>query len=288
MNFGLPLTPVSGRLFVRNAVAEPRGDFAYGKDHAAQLARFRNASLMVGVVEVPKSAELERMHDVRLNDHLWLDIHSSKQPRTHWPDMVREQDVGGILTDLQYATGFLPDSFEVFLRATMLPHDNPSMRWAFIIAPLARRLDALPKEGLYEFDAKSKGFRHLDGNIHIGEPPSAILRSPIWGPGGNYGFATSMEPEHFPAWLKAERAQQKSRSYSHREFPLFTHRVNERCGDKLVYTAEESANRDAVCKEVLREIMEMGPDELTAALAALPQEAANEPDVKTAPRKMRM
>lgn len=288
MNLGQPLTPVSGRLFIRNAVGEPRGDSAFGANHAAQVAKFKNASLMVGVVEVPKSADLERMHDVRLNDHLWLDIHSSKQPRTHWPQMVREQDAGGILTDLQYATGFLPDSFEVFLRATMLAHDNPSMRWAFIIAPLAHRLEALPKEGLYEFDAKTKGFKHLDSNIHMGEPPSAILRSPMWGPGGNFGFATSMEPKHFPVWLKAEREQQKVRSYGHREFPLFMHMVTERCGDKLVFTAEESAQRDAVCKEVLREIMGMGPDELTAALASLPQEAANEPVAKATPRKHRM
>lgn len=270
MQLGHQLHPVSGRLWIRSARAEPRGDNAFDSDRDARTERLKDALMLIGVVEVPKSADVERMHDVRLNDHLWLDIDQARKPRTHWPEMVREQDVGGILTDLSYAAGFLPDSFEVFLRSTMLKHDDPSKRWAFIIAALPRRLEALPKDGLYEFDSKTKGFRLVNTELFIGEPPSSVLNAAQWGPDGKYGFSTSLEPTHFPAWLAAERESQRTKSYIDPRFPLFAHLVKERSGDEMVHTAEQLQAHKKVCDTVMREIMAMSEEELAAATAQLP------------------
>lgn len=275
MNFGHELHKVaSGRIFIRAASAQPDCMRTNQNDYAAATERLRGAILMVGVVEIPKSIEVERLHDVRLNDHLWLDAENSRLPRTYHQGMVREMDAGGVLQDFQFARGFLPDSFEVFVRATMLQHAKPYMRWAYIIAPVAHRLAALPKDGLYEFDALA-GFRHLSGNIHVGEQPSSILRTPQWGPGGDYGFSTSMEPTHFPVWLAEERT--KTKSYGEPSFALFAHMVNERCPETHVYTAAQSKQRDTVCATVMREITAMSAEELEVELGKLPVQRPQQP-----------
>jgi hypothetical protein len=263
MNLGQEMHKVeSGRVFVRAAAALPDMVGRSWDGIGAATERLRNAVLLVGVIEIPRSVEVERMHDVRLNDHLWIDVEKARRPRTHWQEAVKEMDVGGVLTDFQYARGFLPDAFEVFVRATMLPHDKPYMRWAYIMAPVAHRLAALPKDGLYEFDASSEGFRHLSGNVHTGEPPSAILRQAQWGPGGGYGFSTSMDPGHYPSWVAGERTKNPDR-----RFKAFAALANARCPERHVYSAEQLRYRDAVCAQVIREVMAMSEADLDAALA---------------------
>lgn len=272
MQFGHQLHKVAGgRIFVRSAVGEPDGF----NPTTAQRDRYRGAILLVGVVEVPKSVDLERMHDVRLNSHLWLDTINARPPKTHMgPGDIKECDIGHLLTQLKFGVGLLPDYFEVFVRGTLLKHERLDMRWAFIAGAVAQRLDALPVDGLYEFDSENEGFRLVSDNIYMGDQPSNILREPIWGPGGNWGTSTSMEPEHFPAWLAAERNKPPG-SFEDPKFRAFVRLMNERCPELHAYTAEQFAERKRVSKEVLRQLMtaEAAMEQATMDASAAPRRA---------------
>lgn len=265
MQLGHQLHKVAGgRVFVRGAVAEPDG-YSHTKE---QRDRYRGAILLIGVVEVPKSADLERMHDVRLNSHLWLDTANARKPRTYMGAQdIKECDLGHLLTDLKYGAGPLPDYFEVFLRGTLIKHERPGMRWAFIAGAVAQRLAALPVDGLYEFDSNNEGFRLVSDNIYPGDVPSNILRQPIWGPGGNWGTSTSMEPEHFPKWLAAERSKPPGR-HEDPKFRAFVKLMNERCPELHAYTAEQHAERERVSREVVRQLVTAETAMETATIAA--------------------
>lgn len=239
-----------GRIFVRAARGESRGDdrFAPGADE-----RFKQARLLLGVIEVPKAVEVERTHVVRANAHLWMDVAASRRPRTYMSEAdVRECDLGHLLTEMDFASGPLPDCFEVFLRATHLPHDDPRLRWAYIAGALARPVGAMPAEGLYEFDASRAGFTLVSTDIHRGESPSAVLRQPLWGPQGAWGMATSLEPDSFPEWHRAENERNRKRDP---QFAEYARRMEERCPATLVYTASQAAERSRIGTEVVRELL---------------------------------
>ena len=249
------LHPVTnGRIFVRSAESLTQG------------RRVAGGMILLGVVEVPRSADLERMHTARLNERFWLDVHAARQPRTHQPGNVREMDASGLLLDLQWARSGLADSFEVFLRATMLPDPDPGRRWAYVVAALDKRLATLPVDGLYELGAGATVPRLVSTDIFAGEPPAQILRTPIWGPDGRYGMSTSMEPEFFPTWLAEERAS--PRMQRERLFQLFVKRVDEKHPKSSVYTADEHRAREAVCAQVLHEISMLSPEAIETQLQA--------------------
>lgn len=272
MQLGHQLHKVAGgRIFVRGAVAEPDG-YSHTK---AQRDRYRDAILLVGVVEVPKSADLERMHDVRLNSHLWLDTVNARPVRAHMgPEDIKECDIGHLLTQIKFGAGPVPDYFEVFLRGTLLKHDRPDMRWAFIAGAVAQRLDALPIDGLYEFESNIEGFRLVSNNIYAGCPPSNILRQPIWGPGGTWGTSTSMEPGRFPGWLAEERSKPPSR-FEDPRFRAFVKLMNERCPELHSYTADQYAERERISKEVVRQLAtaDAAANEATLVASTTPRRA---------------
>lgn len=255
----------SGRVFVRGVKGQAREYPA----PAGLNERLTDAMLLIGVIEVPSYAEVERKHSVRLNSSLWLDIDNARtnEKSDHVGALdIQEMDIGGILTSLGFAVGGLPDSFEVFLRATMLPHETPGMRWAYIAAPVANRLEALPADGLYAFEKGTPGFRLVDANPYNGDPPSLILRKALWGRDGQFGMTTSMEPNHFPSWLEAERARNFASNYDPM-FKAFAEVMEARAPMGMVHTASELASRDKLSGVVLREVM--AAHEAAAAAAAL-------------------
>jgi hypothetical protein len=280
MNFdlGTQLHKVaSGRIWIRGAVASPDG---YGHSQAT-IDRYKGAVLLVGVVELPTHTDPERMHSIRLNSSLWMDTKTATRPMTYMGHLdIKECDIDHLMTQFKFRSGFLPDSYEVFVRRSLIKHDEPGKCWSIIAAPLAKRPAALPKDGLYEFDAAQDGFRHISDNIYIGSNPIEAIRDCIWGPGGKYGTTTSLEPEHFPAWLKAERARPPA-SYEDPKFRSFMKLMEERNPELHVFTAEQKAARDATCKVVLKELIELEtaglPLPVDPVVAAPPAPAVRRP-----------
>lgn len=269
MNFGAQLHQVaSGRIFIRTA--HPVADRAA---RSSNVTRPGDGLAMMGVIEVPKSMELERMHGVRLNSHLWMDA-AHTRPRSYMDEaQINECDINFLLTGLDYAAGALPDSFEVFLRGTMLDHDQSHMRWAFIFAPLQQRLKALPRDGLYEFGQNIDGFRLVSDNNYPGNSFTGIHRATLWGPGGRLGFSTSMEPNGFPEWLSQERARTALKGDP--DMRRFAAAMTEQMPEEHVYDAEYQARRDVLAAKVIRGLT---PDEDAV-------EAASSVPLSTPPRR---
>lgn len=113
------LHPVaSGRLFIRSAVVNSR---AYGDGK-----RYPGAKVILGVVEAPKSTDVERTHTVRLNSSPWMDTENAGNSlgKIYRKEDIAEMDVSSLLTTMDYRVHVLPDSFDVFLRATFIPHEK--------------------------------------------------------------------------------------------------------------------------------------------------------------------
>lgn len=250
-----------GRVFVRGTrMTAPDGRTLTGRD----------ASLLIGVVQAPRRLDVERLHQVRLNTHLWVDVEHSRAPRAMYPEVVGEEDAGGVLSH-QYARCLLPDAFEAFFRETMLPSDIPGQKWVYIIAPLATRPPALSQDGLYEFANDGRGFSHISSDIHVGEQPASILRIPQWGPNGEFGMSTSMEPNTFNRWLQGERERNMAREP---EFRRFAELLEKRVPEQLVYTKAYAAQREAASREVIRQLMLERNHPPAEAMGAEPAEPA--------------
>lgn len=252
-----------GRIFVRGAIATPASYSATPEEHA----RYAGALLFVGVVQLPKHATLEEMHSVRLNSSLWLDTEVARKPVTLMrSEEMCESDLGHLLTNIKYQRHTLPDSFEVFLRGTHLPDPTPESRWAYAAGVVPQRLAALPQDGLFEFNGSTDGFRLVSDDIFRGEALGSILRTPMWGPNGQYGLATSMEPETYPKWLAAERAK-PPRAYDDPKFRAFVQLMEERAPSTFVYTVDTWSKRQGLASEVLAELMQAEAEVNTAGAA---------------------
>ncbi|MEJ6002758.1 hypothetical protein [Paucibacter soli] len=251
MELGLQLHKVKGgRVFVRAAQAQSHYDSPVRRDKS----HYKGAVLLMGMIELPKSADVERMHSVRLNSNLWMDIRNAAKPNCFYGSKdIAEMSMGNTLEQFGYHAHLLPDSFDVFVRASMLPHDDPELRWALIAGAVQHRLDALPTDGLYEFSDSTEGFRLISDNTYNGEAISGIFRHPIWGPGGDFGVATCLEPKNYPAWLAEERSRNKRREPI---FAEFAKEMAERCPEQLFYNSQYAAMRARISDEVIRSVLD--------------------------------
>jgi hypothetical protein len=262
VNLGAQLHQVArGRIFVRAAAQTS----PVGYPAAREFSQVRTPCMVFGVVELPKCVEVERKHMVRLNTSLWMDDVNSARVTSDWlgPQDVAEHDIGNLLTTLKYGVGVIPDTFELFVRSTMMPHASEGKRWAYVAGVVANRLDATPVDGLYEFDKSESGSRLVSDNQYNGEGPSNILREALWGPDGVFGLSTSMEPTSYPAWLAGERARQgRARPGDSSYDPMFLRfaEAMERLAPlPMVYTRAQLEERDNLSKKVMRDLM--GPEE---------------------------
>lgn len=256
----------SGRVFVRSARGEARGSFGLSAAGQALNARLHDykASWLVGVVEISKMVDVERMHRVRLNSALWMDAATASTPLYDGTGDLREFSVNDLLTSLSWRSHALPDSFDVFLRATAMPHEERDMHWAFIVAVLPHRLAALPTDGLYEF-RKDDGFKLVDPTPHYGEVATSIVRKPVWGPGGKFGFSHCIEPDFYPTWVAAERKRNNDPG-----FKEFMQRMESEMPLKLYYDVEYERARNLLADRVIREVM-MGEGNSPAAPVSAPR-----------------
>lgn len=242
-----PLQPVdSGRLFFRPL---SNGMVAFA-----------------GVVELPADTPVEHVMAARLNDKLWLDVDHAERlgKRASWP---QESDVGGLLLDVKWRAGGLPDAFETGVRGCHLQHDDPARRWVIVFGGLKQPLRAAPAGGLYELTGA--GLVHVDANPYVGEPMNQVLREPIWGPGGKFGLATSMDPTIYESWVVKDRERNASRDP---QFAKFIERSRKELGEPpLVYTREEKEARDKAALPIITAIMGEEEAEFEARYAAKSQ-----------------
>lgn len=228
----------AGRVFVRGA---PEG-----------------RTLIFGLVEFPRETAMESLTYARLNSHLWVDTDHQKRLEAvmPYPEDLRECDVSSVLTALKYAHHFLPDQFDVYLRQSFLPHASEFKQWSVVAGVAPGPMKACPVEGLYDLAAGGLQFTGIaqSESRFRGTTPSTILRMPLWGPGGQYGLASTMEPGAYRNWIDGERARSAARDP---KFGRFLELMRERDADAMpmFYTAAEQAERDRVAKEVMVQLL---------------------------------
>lgn len=243
---------IFGRLFIRAAVAEPRRG-----EGRPTLGPLGQAAMVVGVVEVPVTIDVERMHAARLNDALWIDISQSHVPQDYSGDALRalgESQIGDVLRSASFRRSVLPDTLDVFVRDTHLPRESTGRKWVYVAGAIAERPRSAPKDGIYELGGAKAGLRLIEQTSKAGMSPDTVLRAAHWGPGGRYGLTTSMEPTGFPAWLEHERERQH-KSNREPEFLEFARRMEVEMPARLYYTAEQLAERDACSSRIIRELV---------------------------------
>ena len=215
-------------------------------------------TLVFGVVQAPAHAPFERVVMARLNSHLWLDLEHPRENESIYPygrvHDLRECDVSNLLCTINFRKHVLPDALDVFVRKTHMHHEDPGKRWVIVAGVAPGPLSAVPDEGLYELGPSSLSFTGVSQESYPGTTPSTILRDPLWGPGGLYGLATSMDPAVYEQVIKSSRQFQKD--------PLFQ-RFLEIFGEDrplpMVYTREELVKHQAHVADIVRELV--GSDE---------------------------
>lgn len=252
------LTPVTvGRLFCRDAA---RAGATIGRAP-------KNPAVIVGVVDVPRSIELERVITARLNSSLWLDLSNSRRPTDQFGgplSHLAEHDVGSLLTASGWHPGALPDTLELFVRATHLEHEDRSRRWVYVAGLAATRPAVMPQDGIYELCAGEEP-RLVHASTFNGMGAHMPLREPFWGPGGNFALATSMDPAFYSEWVVRDRARNARQDPY---FAAFIERMEREMPSKLVYTREEREAREQLSKRVILEIMAEPAEEDSSASAA--------------------
>jgi hypothetical protein len=236
----------TGRLFIRHQTAQ-----ATWPSRAAP----RQAAMIVGVVELPRAMDMERLHDVRLNSSLWMDVDNARRIRDESSGQnYGEEDATGLLRRLQFADTLLPDALEMFVRRTMLEHEENHLQWAYVIGVALHPLPFAQRDGLYELDRFSAP-KLIDANPFTGESISGVLRAPLWGPGGRYGLATSMEPDTYRRWIEQERARNMERDKDFAAFVEQQRASNPDLFDLMVYTAEQDAQRSQASDVIVRSLV---------------------------------
>lgn len=237
-----------GRLFVRTA-----GQVA--SDYASPARRpdsdYASAKIVLGVVALPKRADLERLHQARVNGSLWLDVDQSSKTEGNSYSLL-DHNMSDLLTQIRHRRHLLNDSISLYVRETMLPHREDHLRWVFVAGVAPQALPAFSSDGLWEIKALGDGFDQVSRNTFNGDAMGSIFRHPIWGPGGRYGFATDMEPKTYAAWVEGNRKENMAREPL---FAAYVDAIEAAMPMQLVYDEEFFARREALSKSVLRNLV---------------------------------
>jgi hypothetical protein len=213
-------------------------------------------TLVFGVVQAPADAPFERVVMARLNSHLWLDLGHPLENESIYPhgrvQDLRECDVSSLLCTINFRKHLLPDAFDVFVRKTHMHHEDPAKQWVIVAGVAPGRLSAISTEGLYELGPSSLSFTGVSQSSYPGTTPSIILRDPLWGPGGRYGLATSMDPEVYEQVIKNSRERPL---YRDPEFERFLTIYGEGRKLPMVYTRDQLEEHEAHVARIVREMV---------------------------------
>ena len=223
-------------------------------------AAAKGLTLVFGVVQAPAEAPVEQVFMARLNSHLWLDFGHPRESESVYPygraQDLQECDVSSLLSTINFRKHMLTDAFDVFVRKTHMHHEDPGKRWVIVAGVAPGPLSAVPDDGLYELGPSSLSFTGVSQDSYPGTTPSIILRDPLWGPGGLYGLATSMDPEVYEQVIKQSRERPLYRDI---RFERFLKIYGEDQKLPMVYTREELEKHEAHVAGIVRELV--GSDE---------------------------
>ena len=186
------------------------------------FCRTNTGTGFIGLVEMPAYVKTECLRQFRLNDHIWVDTQKARVAAVRHsydpdqPAFLGEHDAKGLLTDLAFGQSILPDGLECFVRKSFLPHLDPSMSWNIIVSAKRTSLPCMPKDGLYEF--KNGVCSLVSDNTYNGTNLGQQFSQPIWGPGGQYALATTMEMNAYNNWIGPEQERNMAREPMFKEF----------------------------------------------------------------------
>jgi len=230
--------------------------------HRAHAGRFftrpldSDTTAIVGLLALPRSTAKEMMVMARINDQVYLDLASYRDPKQgmYRPSVLLECDAGSLLTTLEFRQFVLPDAAELFLRESHLPHRDTSLKWMVVVGATRANLRLEGPPGLYEIGAKALTFAGEAPGEFNGESISHLLRECLWGDGGRWGMATSMDPTFYDQWIVGERAANEKRDP---QFAEFSRLMQAEVGPSpVVFTAETQQKRQEAIKRIVTEMLE--------------------------------
>lgn len=141
------------------------------------------------------------------------------------------------------------------MRETHLLPMAPGYKWMIIAGASKHRLELPGPMGLYEIGDAGLRYKGVPAEIYNGSKLGQVLRECLWGAGGAWGMATSMEPGFYDRWIESERQSNAKRD------PMFG-RFMELMGEAgmggmpNIYTEDEMKAREAMAAKVMRRIVE--------------------------------
>jgi len=207
----------------------------------------REATIVIGVVELPATWELDTLRPARLASRLWLDTREPAALQSRSAH-TRECDLGGMLKMPIWRRPADASSLDMLARATAIAHESHDRVWA-AVAGLARPdLPSTPKDGLYEI--QPAGMQLIDDNPHAGETIGGIFKQCIWGPEGAWGLAHTMRLDEYAPFIEASRQQNRNPAF------LAYFEAMRQAGAALpgAYTRNELARIEAKAQDIIHRI----------------------------------
>lgn len=140
---------------------------------------------------------------------------------------------------------------EFFFRQTALPSSTPGMKWCYITGARRHALPQAPEDGMYELGSRLRKIE-MPAGFGNGMTLGGLLREPVWGPAGAYGLGHTLEVGFYPSWVEGDRARNARRDP---RFARFMAEMAEHGETPLYFTAAQREERDALCDQVLRQML---------------------------------
>jgi hypothetical protein len=211
---------------------------------------------LIGVVEVPIDLQTEGVHLCLIQAGVMLVDRLEARPLLN--SVGEKTDPGSIKdepADSFFYRSYASDSSgaqQFFFRESVLPPSAPDMKWCYITGARRLAIPQLSGDGMYELGAQLRKVQ-LPSNFGEGMNLGGLLREPVWGPGGAYGLAHSLEPGFFPYWAVQDRARNAKQDP---KFAAYMEAMARHGEPPLYYTAAQQEEREALADRVLREILD--------------------------------
>lgn len=211
---------------------------------------------LLGVVEVPEELDTEGLHNcfirggVIIVDSLLASPLRDAVGEPVDPEEIREEGADGFF--YRRYTSDQSGGQEFFFRQTVLPSSTPGMKWCYITGARPQALPQLDGDGMYSLGARLRKVE-MPADFGRGMNMGGLLREPVWGPGGAYGLAHTLEVGAYPEWVAADRARNAQRDP---KFAAFMQAMAEHGEAPLFYTAAQREERDALGNKVIRDLLD--------------------------------
>lgn len=234
-----------------------------------------NLMTVVGVVSVPKRVIPEVQVMARINNQVYLDLKNLVDPKDalHHPSHIREGAIDHVMEHLQYRSYTLDDTLDLFMRETHLLPMAPGYKWMIVAGASKQHIPLPGPMGLYEIGDAGLRYTGVPAEIYNGSKLGQVLRECLWGAGGAWGMATSMEPNFYDRWIEGEREANAKRD------PMFARFMEQMKaagmgGMPNIYTEDEMKAREEMAARVMRRIVNGEAEDTKAQQAGQKMSAA--------------